>query len=139
MYYIPPRVPKLAVIFVREGDDLNEYPTAELQEENCRRYCRDNGFRVSHSVRVRCGPEESLEVLRYLLRTLPPEVDAIFAARFYHYSTLIPELGRLSLVFQCRRTWVYSLDIVGVMYKAFNTITGQDYDRVDQYYQELIQ
>ncbi len=139
MRFTPPKNPKSAVIFVRTGSDLPESLTADRQESICRRYCRDNGIPVSHTVRVCCESEDSLDVLRYLIRTLPSEVDALFAVQFMIYSRELKELGQLCLMFQCRPTWVYSLDLVQPISKVLPTITPDDYLLTDQRYEELIQ
>lgn len=139
MRFTPPKKLKSAVIFVRTGSDLPESLTAEFQESICRKYCGDNGIPVSHTVRVCCESEESLDVLRYLLRTLPEEIDALFAVQFMIYSRELKELGQLCLMFQCRPTWVYSLDLVQPLSKMLPTITPEDYLLTDQRYAELIQ
>ena len=138
MYYFPPQKPKLAVIYVRTGSDLPPEATADRQEQFCRDFCRENSIRVSHTVRVDCDSDASLEVLRYLLRSLPGEVDTLFAEEFMVYSRRLDELGRLCLLFQCRPTWVYSLDLVEPISRMICTITPEDYQLADQRYRELI-
>ena len=139
MFVIPPRKPKLAVIYIREGIDIPQAMTADLQEKGCRSFCAMRNIPVSHSVRVRCDTAESLEVLKSLLRTLPKQVDTLIAMRYFCYSTLLPELGRLCLAFQCRPTWLFSFDIAGPIQNAFYTITDEDLEEVDQRYLELLQ
>lgn len=138
MYYIPPKRPKLAVIFIRTGSDLPPSYTADIQESVCRRYCESNFIPISHSVRVNCESDEALDVLRYLLRTLPKEVDTLFAVQFMFYSRRLDELGRLCVVFQCRPTWVYSLDLVQPICKMLFTVKPEDYQLADQRYMDLI-
>ena len=138
MRYIPPRRPKLAVIYSRTGSDIPESCTAEQQELLCRRYCQTNQIPISHTLRVRCESEESLEVLKYLLRTLPEEVDTVFATQFFHYSRQLRELGKLCLLFQCHPAWVYSLDLVQPISKMLPTILPEDHDLADQRYRELL-
>lgn len=138
MYSRPPRKPKLAVIYGRVGPDIPKPMTAEMQENACRAFCAERGIPVSHSVHVNCGPEESLEYLKSLLRRLPPEVDTLIAMRFFCYSTLLQELGRLCLAFQCRPTWLYSFDIIGPIQSAFHTVTAEDYELADQRYEALL-
>lgn len=139
MYVNPPKKPKLAVIYVREGPQIRQSLSAEVQEEMCRDYCAFRNIPVSHSVRVRCDSEESIEVLKYLLRTLPKQVDTLIATDFFCYSFLIPELGSLCYVFQCRPTWLFSLDVIGPVQNSFPTITAQDITEADQRYIELMQ
>ncbi len=139
MRHIPPRKPSLAVIYTRTGSDLPAGLTAEQQESVCRRYCEANGIPISHTVRVHCESEESLEVLRYLLRVLPKEVDAMYSHQFLIYTRQLKELGQLCLMYQCRPTWVYSMDLVQPISKMLYTITPEDYLLTDQRYLELIQ
>lgn len=138
MYYSPPKKSKLAVLYLRQGPDVPAAMDLETQEAACRAYCAERCIPVSHAVRVHCDGEESLRVLESLLRTLPPAVDTILAARFFCYSTKLPELGRLCLAFQCRPTWLYSFDIVGPIQGAFHTLTAEDYELADQRYLELL-
>lgn len=139
MRFTPPRRLSQAVIFVRTGSDLPASFSPELQEAVCRRYCTDNEIPISHTVRVCCESEESLDVLRYLLRTLPKEVDSIFAMQFMVYSRQLKELGQLCLMYQCHPAWVYSLDLVQPIYKMLPTITPEDYLLTDQRYLDLLQ
>lgn len=139
MRFTPPKKPKAAVLFIRTGSDLPASLTADQQEEICRRYCRDNEIPVSHSVRVCCESEEALTVLRYLLRTLPEEIDTVFAVQFLIYSRQLRELGQLCLAFQCRPTWIYSLDLVQPLSRMLPTITPEDFLLADQRYAEWIQ
>ena len=138
MFITPPRNPKLAVIYVREGPEIPAAMNAEMQELCCRRFCAERRISVSHSVRVACDGVQSLEVLKHLLRTLPQEIDTLIAMRFYCYSTLLPELGRLCLAFQCRPTWLFSFDIVGPIQNAFHTVTAEDYSLADERYRALL-
>ena len=138
MRYTPPKKPKLAVLYIRTGSDIPASLTANMQESICRRYCGDNGIPISHSVRVCCESEESLDVLRYLIRTLPKEVDTLFSVQFMIYSRQLRELGQLCLMYQCRPTWVYSLDLVQPISKMLPTVTPEDYLLTDQRYLELI-
>ena len=138
MFVTPPRRPKLAVLYVREGRGVPPIMTAEMQESCCRGFCRDRSIPVSHSVHVQCDEEGSLAVLTSLLRTLPEEVDTLVAMRFFCYSTILPELGRLCLAFQCRPTWLFSFDIIGPIQDAFHTVTAEDIAVADQRYLELI-
>lgn len=139
MYVRPPKNPKLAVLFIREGPGIPAAMRPELQEACCREFCAARGIPVSHSVRVSCDERASLDVLKALLCTLPREVDSLFAMRFFCYSTLLPELGRLCLAFQCRRTWLYSFDLVGPIQNAFHTVTASDLAEADERYQALLQ
>ena len=139
VFFTPPKKPKLAVIYIREGNGIPAAMDAGMQESCCRTFCSDRGIQVSHSVHVNCGPEESLDVLKTLLRTLPMEVDTLIAMRFFCYSTQLPELGRLCLAFQCRPTWLYSFDIVGPIQNSFHTVTAEDLAIADQYYRSLIE
>ena len=138
MRFLAPRKPKLAVIYSRTGSDVPISYTAELQERQCRNYCVSNSIPVSHTFRVNCESEESLEVLRYLLRTLPEEVDTIFAAQFFLYSRQLPELGKLCLMYQCHPAWVYSLDLVLPISKALPILRSEDFELADQRYLELV-
>ena len=138
MFITPPRKPKLAVIYIREGIDIPSTMTAELQELTCREFCATRRIPVSHSVRVCCGPAESLEVLKSLVRTLPKQVDTLIAMRFFCYSTLLPELGKLCFIFQCRPTWLFSFDIVGPIQNMFYELTDEDLEESDQRYLELL-
>lgn len=139
MFYTPPKKPKLAVIYVREGSGIPASMNTEIQESCCLAFCAERGIPVSHSVRVHCGPEESLEVLKSLLCTLPKDVDSLIAMRFFCYSTILPELGRLCLAFQCRPTWLFSFDIVGPIQNAFPTVTAEDLANADAYYTRLLE
>lgn len=139
MFVTPPKKPKLAVIYVRTGPGIPASMDEDLQESCCRAFCAERAIPVSHSVRVRCGPEESLELLKVLLRRLPAEVDTLIAMRFFCYSTLLSELGRLCLAFQCRPTWLFSFDIVGPIQNAFHTLTEEDLALADQRYEALLQ
>ena len=139
MYFREPHNPKCAVIFARQDPEINNLNTVDTQEAICRRYCNDNRIPVLRSVRIRCGSQEALELLRYLLRTLPPEVDTVFAYNATTYSILLRELGLLCLQFQCRKTWLCSLDITGRMYQEFHMITPEDMREANQRYLEAIQ
>ena len=138
MHYIPPKRPKLAVIFTRTGSDVPASLTAEAQERLCRNYCEANSIPISHTVRAHCGSDDSLNVLRGLLRTLPKDVDTVFAAQFFIYSRDLPELGRLCLMYQCHPAWVYSLDLVQPISKMLPTILPEDHLLADQRYRELV-
>lgn len=138
MRYIPPRRPKRCVIYSRTGSDVPAVLTAELQERVCRSYCAQNSIPISHTVRINCESEESLDVLRYVLRTLPKNVDSVFAAQFFLYSRDLPELGKLCLLFQCHPAWVYSLDLVEPISKVLPMLLPADYDLADQRYLELV-
>ena len=138
MRYIPPRKPKLAVIYCRTGSDVPKICTAEQQELLCRSYCQTNSIPVSHTLRVCCESDYSLTVLRALLRTLPEPVDTIFATQFFIYSRDLRELGKLCLMYQCHPAWVYSLDLVQPISKVLPTILPQDHQLADQRYQELM-
>ncbi len=138
MFYTPPKRPKLAVIYAREGPGIPGAMDAENQERSCRAFCLERNIPVSHSVRVKCDERESLNVLKALLRTLPEEVDTLIAMRFFCYSTILPELGRLCLAFQCRPTWLFSFDVVGPIQTAFHTLTAEDYEEADRLYQALL-
>ena len=139
MFYIPPRKPKLAVIYTRSGPDLAPHLTPEMQERICREYCTSNHIPISHSVRITCTAAESLEVLKLLVKTLPSAVDTMLAASFLHYSSQVHELSRLCMLFQCRPTWLFSLDLVGPLYKALNVSTPEDFLLADQRYNELME
>lgn len=138
MRYIPPRRPKLAVIFARTGTDVPLSYTAEDQVLLCRRYCDSNFIPISHTLQVQCESDESLDVLRWLLRNLPEEVDTVFAAQFYIYSRDLRELGKLCLLYQCHPAWVYSLDLVQPISKMLPTILPEDHALADQRYHELL-
>lgn len=138
MRYIPPRRSKLAVIYSRTGSDVPASYTADQQELLCRRYCDTNCIPVSHTIRVQCESDESLEVLRWLLRNLPEEVDTVFAAQFFIYSRDLRELGKLCLLYQCHPAWVYSLDLVQPISKMLPTILPEDHQLADQRYRELL-
>lgn len=138
MRYLPPRKPKLAVIYCRTGPDVPASLTAEAQEQICRRYCNDNFIPISHTVHAKCGSEESLDVLRRLLRTLPQDIDTVFAVQFFIYSRDLRELGKLCLMYQCHPAWVYSLDLVQPISKMLPTILPEDHMLADQRYQELL-
>lgn len=126
------------MLYVREGSGVPPVMNASMQESCCREFCAIRRISVSHSVHVKCDEEGSLDVLKMLLRTLPKEVDTLIAMRFFCYSTLLPELGRLCLAFQCRPTWLFSFDIVGPIQNAFHTVTAEDLAEADQRYLELI-
>ena len=139
MYYLPPKRPKQVVLYIRSDPDyIYDLPAVD-QERICRRYCAENGYPILRTVRVQCSSEDSLSLLRYLVRSLPESVDSLLAARFYNYSRQIPELSKLCLVFQCRKTWVYSLDVVGPLYKQLNVSKAEDYDSAVQIYRSLTQ
>lgn len=138
MFVTPPRRPRLAALYVREGPGVPTPMTADMQEACCRGFCAERGIPVSHSVRVKCDEVQSIEVLKHLLRTLPQEIDTVIAMRLFCYSTLLPELGRLCLAFQCRPTWLFSFDIVGPIQKAFHTVTAEDYALADERYRSLL-
>ena len=133
-----PRKSKLAVLYLRSGPDVDEKLKPSEQELMCRNYCDMNSIQISHTVHVDCGPEESLAVMQYLLRTMPPEVDTLMAATFFSFSTLLPQLAQLCLIFQCRPTCVQCLDVVGPLYRAIHAIEAKDYLLAEQRYQELI-
>ena len=139
MRYLPPKKPKLAVIYSRSGSDVPVSCTAEQQELLCRSYCERNLIPILFTLRVQCESAESLEVLRYLLRTLPEDVDTIFAAQFFIYSRDVRELGKLCLMFQCHPAWVYSLDLVQPISKMLPTILPEDHQLADQRYLDLLQ
>ena len=139
MFFSPPIKPKLAVIYVREGPGVPGAMDAETQERCCRAFCLERNIPVSHSVRVSCDERESFHVLKFLLWTLPAEVDTLIAMRFFCYSTMLPELGRLCLAFQCRPTWLFSFDIVGPIQNVFHTLTAEDYEEADRMYQALLE
>lgn len=138
MFYNPPGKPRLAVLYIRTDPEAESALDADIQEASCRRYCRDNRIPVSHSVRVCCDAAESLALMRELLRSLPPEVDTLFAARFYCYSDILPELGALCLVYQCKPIWIYSLDVTGLLYKSIVTLKSEDFTLADQRYLEIM-
>lgn len=138
MYYIPPKYPKKIVLYIRSDKEYEYDLSAESQEKHCRRYCNDNGYRIVRTVRVSCSSTDSLDVLRYLVRTLPDGVDTLLAARFYNYSRQLPDLAALCLIFQCRKTWVYSLDVHGPLYKQICVIKPEDFTLADQRYEALI-
>lgn len=138
MFYRPPKKPRLAVVFTRDDPEHPDPMSAELQEERCLQYCSSVGLPVSHTVRARCSSEESLELMRLLLRSMPGEVDSLFAARFSDYSYLAPQLARLCLLFQCRRTWVYTLDNIGPLYKYLPGLRAEDFTLADQRFEALI-
>ena len=126
------------MIYVRVGSDVPAAMTAELQEQLCLRHCAENKIPVSHTVRAHCESEESLDVLRWLLRTMPPKTDALFALQFWLYSRQLKTLGQLCMCFQCRPTWVYSLDLVEPIYKVLPSIEPEDFLLTDERYQALI-
>ena len=138
MYYIPPRFPRKAVLYLREGPDIPSFNTAKFQEETLRLNTAGSRLPISHTVKVSCDSEESLDVLRSLLRLLPRDVDTLYAAEFKIYSSNLLELGRLAMMFQCRRTWLYCLDLPGVMFRSLGTVTSQDYLLTDQRYEDLM-
>lgn len=138
MYYVPPKRPKKVALFIRSDPEyVLDLPAAD-QEELLREYCRSNGYRMVRTVRVRCSSVEALDVLRFLVRTLPEGVDTLLAAHFYCFTRQLPELAALCLVFQCRKTWVYSLDVVGPLYKQLCVIKPEDFELADQRYEEIV-
>lgn len=138
MYYIEPKKPKRTVIYVRTDPDPCGKLSAKAQAEICLRHCRSNDIPVSHIIHVTGTSEESLAYLKTLVRTLPKEIDAIFAARSCGYSTLLPELARLCLIFQCRPTWLYSLDAVGPLYQSIFSLETEDFMLADERYRALL-
>lgn len=138
MYYIEPKIPKLAAIYVRTDPDPSGKLPAEAQAELCLRYCNSNKIPVSHIIHVNGTSEESLAYMKSLVRTLPKEIDAVFAARSYGYTTLLTELARLCLVFQCRPTWLYSLDTVGPLYQSIFSLETEDFMLADERYRKLL-
>ena len=138
MYFIPPKKQKLAVIYARWDPEHPGDLPVQSQVEICRRHCSYNQIPVSHVIQVAGSAEDSLNCLRQLVRTLPRSVDTLLAARSYAYSTLLPELARLCLVFQCRPTWVYSLDAVGPLYQSIFCLEPEDFQLADERYQALL-
>ena len=138
MYYIEPKKPKLAAIYVRTDPEPYGKLPAEAQAEICLRYCRSCGIPVSHVIHVTGSSAESLAYLKSLVRTLPKEIDAVYAARSYGYTTLLTELARLCLVFQCRPTWLYSLDAVGPLYQSIFSLETEDFLLADERYRKLL-
>ena len=139
MFYFPSSFRKLAVIYVREGENVPPVMTADTQETSCRDYCKTHRIPVSHSVRVSCGVEESLDVLKMLLRTLPKEVDTIIAMRFFCYSVQLQDLNRLCLAFRCRQTQLYSLELMGPIHSSFRYLLEYDDENAERYYSEMLQ
>ena len=137
--YTVPKSPKLAVIYTRTGPDLYEGFTAEAQEMLCRRYLTQNLIPISHCLHLHCDGAESLLYMKELLYSLPPEVDTLMAARFDCYAINLPELARLSLTFQCRPTWVRSLDLNVPIWRAISTIEPQDFELAEKRYEAFIQ
>ncbi len=138
MYYRPPKKPKLAVIFTRDDPLCPDPWGAKAREASCLQYCRQAGIPVSHTVRVCCDAVQSLALLRQLLGTLPGELDTLIAARLIDYSTQLLPLGRLCLMFQCRRIWVYALDSPGPLYKSIPGLKQEDFTLAEQRFAEAV-
>lgn len=131
------RVSGVAIYVRSDPDDETLLPAAD-QEFLCKRYCTDNQLPIVTYIRVSCDARESLEKLKRLLKTLPDEVDTIFAARFNCYSIYLRELGLICMQFQCRNAWVYSLDVIGPLYRMLNVIRPEDYVQIDEIYRRTL-
>ena len=139
MRYFPPMKPKNAVIFVRSDPEKPCGLSPELQEEQCLAYCSENRIPVSRVVRVHGDSDAALQVLRELLCTLPMEVDTIFAARLLCYTERLRELGLLCLQFQCRPTWLCSLDYPLPIYRVLPVFQPKDFEEADRRYLETLE
>lgn len=139
MRYCVPKRFKLAVLYARDDPRISDFLNAERQETLCREYCESNKIAVLRSVRVRCDSATSLELMKTLLLTLPPEVDTLLAVRFSDYCTYLPDLGRLCLMFQCRQIFVQTLDNPGPLYRYLHCLRVEDFDLADARYEALKQ
>ena len=135
---IPKRM-KLAVLYARNDPTQPDTLNAAIQEKICRAYCANAGIPVLSSIRVCCDDAASLELLRELLRSLPPEVDTLLAVRFLDFSSCAPELGRLCLCFQCRNITVQSLDNPGPLYQHLPCLRAEDFALAETRCAELMQ
>lgn len=138
MYFRVPKRFQLAVLYTRTDPDEPLSYSAADQEKICRKYCTDNGIPISHVVHVNCNARTSLDVMRYLLKTLPEAVDTLFACRFFCYSTRLPELAELCMLYQCRPLWVQSLEIPTPLFFQLHMIQSQRIDQADAMYQALL-
>ena len=138
MYYLPPRFPRNVVLYTRCCKDMDPYWDPERQEAALRAWCGRNRFPVFRTVHAACGDEASVRMLEELIRTLPPEVDALCAQSVTVYTHSLADLGRLSLAFQCRRIWLYSLELTGPLSENLCTLTSDDYARADAWYEEIL-
>ena len=126
MYFGSSKKPECAVIYARRDPDVDLPGIEEIRETVCRNYCEKAGIPVLLTVRVCCGSEDSLALLRRLLRSLPPEVDAILTDEFLAYSRDLRELGLVGLLFQCRKIRLCSLDVPGNLIWSLNVLTERD-------------
>lgn len=139
MHYRTPVRFHQAVLFLRDDPEEALPVSSAEQERLCRAYCAENGIPISHTVHVCCGPDEALDVMRYLIRTLPDSVDCLLACRFFCFSSRITELGKLCMLFQCRSVWVQSLEIPSPLFNQFHVLRSQRLLEADEMYRALIE